>query len=80
MTHWPKGTPKDIAELADRLYAVCEGKLSPVVLPALALVLSDIIAQTARRRDDQEAKQAIYGDVGELARRYGALTTSPKLN
>lgn len=79
MVQWPKCTPEDVRDLADRLAAVLEGRSGQVAGPAIALTFAYVIAELGGFRDDAETVREIIRDVGRLAGKYGALA-SPLLN
>lgn len=74
---WPENTPDDVRLLGDRLAAVLEGQSGQVAGPALALTFAYVIAELGGFRDDAETVRAIMRDVGQLARRYGAMNSRP---
>ena len=67
---WPDDTPDDVARLADELAAVLKGRNGQVAGPAAGLVFAYVVCElgNAPLRD-------VVHDIGELARKYGALKT-----
>jgi hypothetical protein len=68
LPHWPAGTPDDVKALASELAAVVKGRNGQVAGPAVSLVFAYVVAELG----GVPLKQVVI-DVGELARKHGAL-------
>jgi hypothetical protein len=72
---WPEGTPEPVRAVADILAAVLRGRSASIAAPATALVLGYLIAESG---DDD--LRGVLIDLGEVARRHGAMRPARELN